>query len=240
VRIKRRNSVADICKNRISVVGLKESPEKFLKKLSKVMFDIDLDDRIPADKCASLGVLVADTSFVKCGVAVPRFYVQTKWQPAYEEVRKASQAFPDLLFHVYYQISYDGPFGEFVVRGGRLLEHTESGPSWYLFDELRYPSMSLLPKYMDLTLAQRGAAAIDDAIEMVKRVNDVIQSNRFTNSPYHALRDKLKLEETTQTLVRLLCQMEQAAELLTFEGVLLPKEALDAGHDLIFNHKPDA
>jgi hypothetical protein len=294
--------MANICENAVAVVGLKEPPEVFVKELSKVMFDIDLDNmdlarwghykceggklfstyhvidletneekvlrtearsenldtsiledgkcyrfvrkhnpetgklverveeidgktwykKIVAEKYPPLGVLVPHTPFVKSGVSVPRFYVDTKWRPAYEEVKKASEAFPDLLFHVHYWIEQDGPTGEFVLRGGKLLEQTESGASWYLFDELKYPSVSLLPKYMDLTLAQRGAAAIDDAIELVKRVHYVIHSDRFTNSPYHALRDKQKLEETSQTLDSLLIQMEQSAKLLTFENVFLP------------------
>src|ERR1700756_4089159 len=36
--------MANICENTIAVVGLKESPEEFIKKLSKAMFDIDLDN----------------------------------------------------------------------------------------------------------------------------------------------------------------------------------------------------
>src|SRR6267154_2438064 len=36
--------MANICENTIAVVGLKEPPEEFIKKLSKAMFEIDLDD----------------------------------------------------------------------------------------------------------------------------------------------------------------------------------------------------
>lgn len=36
--------MANICVSKIAVIGLKEPPEEFVKKLSKLMFDIDLDD----------------------------------------------------------------------------------------------------------------------------------------------------------------------------------------------------
>jgi hypothetical protein len=36
--------MANICRNKIAVVGLKEPPEEFVKKLSKAMFGIDLDN----------------------------------------------------------------------------------------------------------------------------------------------------------------------------------------------------
>src|SRR6266403_1209956 len=36
--------MANICENTIAVVGLKEPPEEFVKRLSKAMFDIDLDN----------------------------------------------------------------------------------------------------------------------------------------------------------------------------------------------------
>src|SRR6266404_7531681 len=174
--------MANICENTIAVVGLKEPPEEFIKKLSKAMFEIDLDDmdlgnwghyqceegklyyilrgvdlatgekevvrqeinagkldtskcedgkyyrlvrdgnqatgasvetvqevnpqtwykEILAQKYPPLGVLVPHTPFVRCGVAVPRFWVETKWESPYAEVKNASVAFPDLLFHVHY------------------------------------------------------------------------------------------------------------------------------------------
>jgi hypothetical protein len=289
--------MANICETNISVVGLKEPPETFVKALSKALFEIDLDDmdvekwgcnkgedgkfyqfihvpppfrlkdgfeyvdkpplcRIPftdgtvheyvdaahdgwkqarrevdpktwyarlvEEQDISPYVLYPREPFVKCGVSVPRFYVETKWEPPYEQVKKASEAFPDLLFHVRWFIEQDGPSGEFVLKGGKLLERTESGASWYLFDELKYPSMSLLPKYVPLALAQRGAAAVDDAIQLVKRLHFVIHDPRFAESRYQPLRDVRKFEETRETLDALLAYMEEAAKSLTFEGVLLP------------------
>ena len=289
--------MANICETRISVVGLEESPETFVKALSKAMFDIDLDNmdlkqwgcaqdengrffdveyakdsdltveakkdcegkfqevitkRDPSDDLASgikvlkeifpntwyqelvkkfdlrrgsygkLCVLYMLEPFVKCGVSAPRFYVETKSETPYDQLKKASKAFPDLLFHAEWWIEPDGPTGEYVLRGGRLREDTRSGASWYLFDKIEFPSMSLLPKYMDLTLAQRGAAAVDDAIELIKRLHFVVHHPGFTDSRYSPFRDQEKTEQTQATLDALLAHMEEAAKTLTFEGVLLP------------------
>ncbi len=259
--------MAIACESIISVVGLKEPPETFVKALSKSMFGIDLDDmevenwgcergddgkfyditlrvdhrtrtttsvrkeadpktwyaELLNDREIRLCVLYPREPFVKCGVSVPRFYVLTKWPPPYEQMKNASEAFPDLLFHVRWFIEQDGPSGEFVLKGGKRLEETVSGASWYLlFDNLNYPSMSLLPKYMPLTLAQRGAAAVDDAIELVKRLHCVIHSPRFAESRYQPFRDQRKFEETREALDTLLAYMQIAANSLTFEGVFLP------------------
>ena len=290
--------MANICESTISVVGLKEAPETFVKSLSKAMFGIDLDNMelegwgnyrcedgklistyragdkvyrsvVPdsdVDPCQLLAegrwyeeahrygskafieitpatwysqilkegrrhsplcVLIPDKPFVKCGVEVPRFYIETKWEPPMDAIKKASQAFPDLLFHVRYWVEPDGPTGEFVFRNGRWLESTENGASWYLFDKLKYPSMSLLPKYMPLTLAQRGAAAIEDAIERIKMVHSVLHSSEFTDSRYRPYGDQRKVEETTKAIDALLGYMEEAGKALTFEGVFLPDIPMD-------------
>jgi hypothetical protein len=293
--------MANICENTIAVVGLKEPPEEFVKKLSKAMFDIDLDNmdvakwghykceggklydifhivdeqtgeeklvrqevhvgnpdtsicedgkyyslvhevdeatgnsvkrleevdpktwygKILAQKYPPLAVLVPHTPFTRCGVTVPRFYVEKKWRPVYEEVKKASEAFPDLLFHVDYWIEQDGPTGEFVLRAGKLLEEIERGASWYLFDELRYPSLSLLPGYMGLTLAQHGASRVQDAIETIERLRGILDDPRFIDSPFHEFRNGPKLSVTKTTLDELLAHMRQEAKELSFEGVFL-------------------
>lgn len=199
--------MANICETSISVVGLKEPADTFIEKLSHVMFNVAAPHK----------------PFVAGGVSVPRFFVETKWNPPYEEVKKASEAFPDLLFHVRYFIEQDGPTGEFVFKGGKRLEDIESDASdLYLFEEIKFPSLSLLPKYMSLTLAQRGTAAVEDAIELIKRVHRIIHSPKFVESRYSPFRDKRKTKQTRETLDALLAHMEEAAKSLTFEGVFLP------------------
>jgi hypothetical protein len=283
--------MANICVSLIAVIGLKEPPEEFVKKLSRTMFGIDLDsmDLSKWDgpyKCEGgklchiygehrielqaihdttglvegkfydidtdlkgnivsveevdgktwykkivhdtkgggyppLCVLVPDKPFIKAGVAVPRFRVETKWAPPVKQLGKASETFPDLLFSLDHFLEMDGPSGEIILRGGKGIEETYSHESWYLFDKLKYPRTSLLEKYMDLTLAQRGQAAVETARDFVKRVHQVIQDNRFIESPYNEYRDPKKLTETTKAIDALLAHCEKAAKTLTFEGVFL-------------------
>jgi len=82
--------------------------------------------------------------------------------------------------------------------------------------------MSLLPKYMTLTLAQRGAAAVDDATELIKGLQYIIHHPAFVESRYSPWRDQSKTEQTRETLDALLAHMEEAAKSLTFDGVFLP------------------
>lgn len=292
--------MANVCENTIAVVGLKEPPEEFIKKLSKAMFEIDLDNmdvakwghykceggklyhiyetadletgerefvrmevtrdldtsacedgkyyrlvrdgnqatgasieraqevnsetwykEILAQKYPPLCVLIPHIPFVRSGVEVPRFYVDTKWRRAYAEVKKASTAFSDLLFHVHYWIEQDGPTGEFVLRDGELLRETESGESRYLFDDVKYPTVNLLPAYMGLTLAQNGASRVQDAIEAIDQLRAILNNPRFVDSPFHEYRDGRKLSVTRRTLDDLLTGMRQAAKDLTFDGVFL-------------------
>lgn len=236
--------MANICRNTIAVVGLKEPTDEFVKKLSKVMFDIDLDNTDPAKlgieggklvdpetgKRESelgrlgwpLGVLVPQTPYTKFGLTVPRFRVDWKWHPAAAEVRKASETFPDLLFHVDYFIEPDGPIGEFVVRDGRFLDQVEVRASWYyLFDQLRHPSINLLPRYMGLTLAQQGTSRFEDAIEVVKQLRGILDDPSFVNSPYHQYRNGRQLSATKEALDDVLTRMRDVARELSFEGVFL-------------------
>lgn len=292
--------MANICRNTIAVIGLKEPTDEFVKKLSKAMFEIDLDNMIPAEwgvsrceggklyqifemvgtqtgelgevrrevgkeldksaceegkyydvvsevekatgklverleevnprnwykkilarKYPPLGVLVPRTPFTRCGVTVPRFYVEKKWKPVYDEIQKASEMFPDLLFHVHYFREQDGPTGEFVMRRGRVLDKVETLTSWYLFDQLRQPTPNLLPGWMELTLAQLGASRFRDAIEAIEQIRCILDDERFIESPFHEYRNGRQLSATRRALDKVLGVMGETASELSFEGVFL-------------------
>jgi hypothetical protein len=117
--------MANRCKNTITIIGLKESPDTFVKTVSKVMFQIDLDAMDSAmwgedpnidgkswysslvDEylregvyAARYGVLYPQKPYETLGVTAPRFYVETKWEPPVDEICKASKTFPELTFHL--------------------------------------------------------------------------------------------------------------------------------------------
>lgn len=185
--------------------------------------------KVVEQKYPPLEVLVPHPPFVRRGVSVPRFYVEWKWRPVYDQLRKASEAFPQLVFHLHYFIEQDGPTGECVFREGQLLEQTERMASWYLFDDLQYPSVSLLPAHMGLSLAQHEASRVQDAIETVEQVRAILDDPRFIDSPFHECRSGRKLSEAKRTLDALLASLRQASLELSFDGVLLEEaEAAEA------------
>ena len=219
--------MVEMCQTVISVVGLREPPNIFVEALSKAMFD----------RC---NVLSLHKPFVKCGVSLPRFYAETKSGPPREELKEVSKIYPDLLFHADYFVEPDQS-GELVVKGGHLLEQVESGEGWYLFDEIRFRRMSLLPKHMPWTLAQRGAAAVDDAIQLIKRLHRTVNAPAFVDARYSKLRDQRKADETQQTLEILLIYMEECAESLTFDGVFIADVAIsETNITAVANETPDS
>ncbi len=155
------------------------------------------------------------------GVSVPRFKVETKWKPPYQQLLKASEAFPDLTFSLDFWIEQDGPSGEIIIRGGTKIEADQTPESWYLFDQIDYPRLPLLCRNMPMTLAQRGQAAIETARDFVERVHRVLHDRRFTGSRYDGYRDPKVVSEATKAIDALLAHCETAAKALTFKGVFL-------------------
>jgi hypothetical protein len=244
--------MANTCKNTITVIGAQEAPEAFVKKLSLAMFDIDLDnprlelwgladsgidsqtwycslsDEYRQKGYARYGVLYVQRPYENLGLSAPRFYLEAKWKTPIEEIGQASKAFPELTFHVRWWVEPDGPFGEYVMTDGNVVEQIYRAGSWYLFDQpLIYPTISLLPAHMPYRLAQYGALRVEDAIGAIEGLRVILGDSRFTGSPYQACRERAKLIQTTQTLDRLLAQMKHAAKQLDFEGVFIDDSQRD-------------
>jgi hypothetical protein len=240
-------NMANRCKNTITIIGLEEAPETFVKELSRVMLRVDLDEMDPnrwgedpsidgkhwyaslVDEyrqegayAARYGILYPRKPYERLGVSAPRFYLETKWGPPLDKLVAASKTFPELMFHLDWWILQDGPAGEFVIKNGRILEQIERRGSWYLFDwPILYPTISLLPAHLPYSLAQRGALRVEDAVDIVRELRRILEEGRFTGSPCQAYRDQEKLKQTRQALDGLLEQMQEAAKQLTFEGVFI-------------------
>ena len=239
--------MANICKNAISLINLQEPLETFIRALSMSMFAVDVDD-LDAKMWGAVGDDAGKLSytslvdqfrregFVACrygilypfepttilGISLPRAYCETKWKPPIDELSHASASFPEVTFHMSWLVLQDGPSGEVIARNGRILEVVERQASWYLFDSpVHCPIASLLPAHVDLTLAQRGALRVQDAIETIEGLRSILDDRRFVDSPFHQYRDSRKLSVTRRTLDDLLAQMRQAAERLSFDGVFL-------------------
>jgi hypothetical protein len=239
--------MANVCKNTITVIGSKEAPELFVKALSKAMFGLDLNNLDPklwgedpnvdgkrwygslveefrqeGVYASRWGILYPAGHHEQLGLTAPRYYVETKWKSAVDEVFKASTEFPDLRFHLAWWRLQDGPAGEVVMRNGEIVEEVQRLGSWYLFDwRLCYPTISLLPAHLPYTLAQRGALRVQNAISAIEDLRGVLDDDRFIESPFADRRDPVKLAETHNTLDALLEHMRIAAKQLTFDDVFI-------------------
>lgn len=238
--------MANVCKTTITVVGLNDAAEIFVKVLSKAMFGVDLDNLIPKQwgeddsvdgknwysslvneyrkrrSSARYCILYPYEPYKKLGVSAQRFYVETRNAPPVKELREASKAFPDLTFHLDWWLLQDGPSGELVIQNGDDIDEFWRPSSWYLFDHaLLYPTVSLLPTYLPYSLAQRAALRVKDAIDTIENLREILTDSRFTNSPYEPERDPTAVEQAKRVLNEMLLQMKRSAEHLTFEGVIL-------------------
>jgi hypothetical protein len=251
---KERKIMANICKNTITVVGLKESPDTFLKAFLKAVFSLDLDDLDPSwwgatedasgwysklveeyreEGCyaAKYCILYPEAPFSKLGVVAPRFYVETKWKPPVNELITASEQFPELTFHMHWLVMQDGPIGQVVVCNGGIVEQCLRLGSWYLFDDLRYPYATLLDAHLPFTLAQHAALRLDNAIYDVRSLKEVLEDERFIRSrsrPFSASRNQEKTDKVLAGLTALLDSMRLQIDNLDFSGVLLEESDLHA------------
>jgi hypothetical protein len=238
--------MANVCENTITVVGLNDAAEIFLKALSKAMFGVDLDNLNPKQWgedetvdgkgwynklvddyrqqrwSARYCILYPREPYNKLGVTAPRFYVETKWGPPIKEIREASKSFPELTFHLGWWVEQDGPSGELVIRNGGDIDEICRPASWYLFDDaVLYPRISLLTAHLPYTLAQRANLRVQDAIDTIENLRQILTDSRFTNSPYEPERDPTAVEQAKRVLDEMLLQIKSSAERLTFEGVIL-------------------
>jgi hypothetical protein len=243
--------MANICRNRITVIGSQEAPEVFLKTLSKAMFGIDLDtpnleqwglenrdidsstwyelleDRFRTEgrSAAMYCVLYVDEPYENVGVRAPRFYVETKNEPPVHELSEASKNFPELTFHLQWHLLQDGPSGEAIIHNGSVNEELVRNASWYLFDTLIFPMTSLLPAHLPLTLAQRAGQRMHDAVGVVDSVIRILDDRRFTNSPFSQYRDAKKTVRLHADLSALRASIAEGLKQLDFEGVFLENSA---------------
>jgi hypothetical protein len=243
----------NICENRITIIGLKEPPENFVKAFSKALFALDLDNLDPTlweqnsvngtTWYASLVeeyqrtksypltycILFPHEPYGRFRLWAPRFYVDTKWQPPIDELLAASEQFTQLTFHLAWRILQDGPTGELVIRNGKILEELRRPSSWYLFDSLLYPGVDLLRTHMPYTLVQHAMLRLEEAINIVNDLSGILDDSRFKSSPYTPFsdfRDQQKTARLQAGLAALHDSMVDHARRLDFQGVFLEQGEL--------------
>ena len=110
--------MANVCKTTITVVGLNDAAEIFVKVLSKAMFGVDLDNLIPKQwgeddsvdgknryatlvneyrqrrSAARYCILYPYEPYQKLGVWAPRFYVETRNGAAGRGTQRSFKSIP--------------------------------------------------------------------------------------------------------------------------------------------------
>jgi hypothetical protein len=207
--------MANQIRNRLTVVGLKENPQDFAKALEIAMYGI----AVPHEP-GNLFVEVRDGCFD---------YI-TKWGPKDGALIEVSQKREDHVFLLSYGGFESQRNGQVVIRNGDVLESFDRTGYCGLFDEIEYPTVNLFEPYLKpLTLAQRAENRLEDAIRIVRRLIEVMEDARFTNSPsrpYSDCRDKEKTEKLQAGLTALHESLVEQAKQLDFKVVFLEEQEL--------------
>src|ERR1039457_3079971 len=163
--------MANIVKNHLRVIGLRENPEKLAKAL-----ELEMYGTVVPHEPGNL--------FVEAGNG--GFDFTTEWQPDINALIELSKKYEDHTFLLRYACSdTDYPRnGQIVIRNGYVDESVVRKGFSGLFDEIEYPTVDLFGPYLrPQTLAESAASRLQDAIEIVRGLVRIMSDSRFTNSP---------------------------------------------------------
>jgi hypothetical protein len=222
--------MANISTNTLTVLGLKD-PETFSEAFSKAMISAYRDkvrehpdkDKISSDADVdNLWILYPDDDISEGGsqevdLNAPRFMFEANWPPPIEELTVVSELFPELTFCMNWAKYIDGeewPRGAIVVKDGQQVEYCKrQGNNYDMFDDFCFPFVPLLRDNLPCTLAQRAYLRLDDAIEVVRKVQRVLPDS--SSGP-----NQQKTAEMRARVDALLDSMQSQIDKLDFDGVL--------------------
>jgi hypothetical protein len=210
--------MANIVRNHLVVIGLKESPEEFAQAL-----ETELYGRAVPHEAGDLYVEVVDDEF--------RY--DTKWEPKIDALVEFSKVRKDHVFLVSYGCWEIQRRGRVVISDGKVIESIERTGYLGLFDEVTNPCVDLFDPYLHQpTLAQCATNRLNDAIRIVRQIVEVMDDPRFTASPdrpFSEVRDRVKTQEVHVALVALADTMAQQLAPIDFSGVFLEETDLRDG-----------
>ena len=178
--------MANIVKNHLRVIGLRENPENLAKALGLEMYGTV----VPHEP---------DNLFVEAGNG--GFDFSTEWEPDINALIELSKKYEDHTFLLGYGCSdSDTPRnGQIVISNGYVDESVQRKGCSGLFDEIEYPTLDLFRPYLQSpTLAESAASCLQDAIEIVRDLIRIMDDERFKESPstpYSEVRDKEQTEK---------------------------------------------
>jgi hypothetical protein len=211
----RRNKLANQIDNRLIVVGLKGNPEDFARELENQMYG---------------RVVPHDSGHFFVEAKNGNFDFTTKWAPKVDAVIELSKKWKDHVFLLSYGGFETQRNGQVVIRNGNVLDSFDRPGYSGLFDEIEYPTLNLFEPYLKpISLAQGAENRLKDAIGIVRRLIEILEDPRFTNSPsrpFSDCRDQAKTERLRLGLAALHESLVEQAKQLDFQGVFLEEQEL--------------
>jgi hypothetical protein len=211
--------MANLCSNKLIVVGLKTNPEMFAASLELAL-------------CGQ--ILTRDELYaVSVGKGPrPELNFKTNWQPPESVLVALSKKFSGVHFLLEYSCWESGFRGQMVIYNGEVIEYAHRrgyGSPTFLFADITHPLVQLWGPYIEpRTLEQQALNRLQDAIAIVSRLKQTLENERFTGSPYRALGDEKQVIRARERLTTMLEAMTEQAREISFDGVLVPAARMKA------------
>jgi hypothetical protein len=208
--------MANICNNKLIVVELKESPEKFARTLERALYG----EALPKEHYFS--VRVEDGSPTE-------FWFKTKYGPPVGRICGLSPKHKDATFLLEYWSLESNFQGQVVIKNGASMEHIHRegfGPG-FLFADITHPLVDLFWPYLGpRTLAQDAAQRLRDAIGIVRGLKETLENELFTGSRFRAYGNAERTSKVLASLTLMQESMVEHAAGISFDGVLLEYSVL--------------
>lgn len=209
--------MANLCKNRLVVVGLTVKPEIVANSLERKLYGHVLPTGNYYSVVAGEG-------------PNPTFSFMTDWDTPMNELRALSEELGAQQLLLKYSCWESGFRGQMVISDGEVVEHIHRlgyGVPGFLFTDITHPLVDLIGPYMTpKTLAQHACERLQDAIAIVTGLQQTLDDARFSQSSFQSFRDETEVIRTREQLNTLLQVMNKHASAVTFEGVLIADDRL--------------
>jgi hypothetical protein len=210
--------MANICNNKLVVVELKESPEKFARTLERALYG----EALPTEHYFSVRVWDGSPT---------EFWFKSKYGPPVSRISALSAKRKDEAFLLEYWCWESDFRGQEVIKNGSSTEriHREGyrGPA-FLFADMTHPLVDLLWPYLGpRTLAQHAGRRLQDAVAIVTGPKKTLEDDRFKDSRFSVYRNRDQVSKVLAGLTSMQESMAEHAAGISFDGVLLEDSVLD-------------
>jgi len=210
--------MANLCSNKLIVVGLKSDPEMFAASLELAL----CGQILTRDELYSVSVRKGPS---------PEFNFKTNWEPPESVLVALSKKLSGVHFLLEYSCWESGFRGQMVIYNGEVIERAQRrgyGSPTFLFADITHPLVQLGEPYIQpQTLEQQALNRLQDAIAIVRGLKQTLEDSRFTDSPYRACGDEEQVLRARAHLTAMLEAMAKHAKEISFDGVLVSDSSDD-------------